>query len=165
MVTAIIIVGVIVVGFIFREQIRDFFTLGLGNVPKAFSDFGNTVAEGAGALSTSIQKPFGEARTAIFEAGASLGAVERKRQEMEQILRAERDIELAAKDQGFSSIEEFNRVTDSGSIVVGGTRTTVDFGLIGNVIPSDPSPEFLASPEGQRIFGTRGSLRFGGQRN
>lgn len=63
------------------------------------------------------------------------------------IAKAEAEINQEALDLGFSSLAQKELATDAGSVVIGGTRNVVDFGLIGNVLPSDPSPEFLANPE------------------
>ena len=140
----IAIVAVAAALFFFKDSIGNFFA---GAVTAPIEQFGKSAAE-------TFLDP-------IKKAGEAAGRDEAERQRQEQILRAERDIEKAALDQGFSSIEEFNKATDSGSIVIGGERTIVDFGLIGDVIPTDPSPEFIkANPD---LFGTRGTTRFGGQ--
>lgn len=146
LVAAIIaVVALVVAVVIFKDNIAAFFQQqvlgGLGEL--------------GGSASATLLDP-------IRAAGEAAGRAEAERKEQEQIDRAERDIEKAALDQGFSSIEEFNKATDSGSIVIGGTRTVVDFGLIGDVIPTDPSPEFIAA--NPLLFPTRGTTRFGGQR-
>jgi len=146
LVAAIIAVAALIIGVvIFKDDIGLFFQKqvlgGLGEL--------------GGSASATLLDP-------IRAAGEAAGRAEAERKEQEQIVRAERDIELAAKEQGFESIEAFNKATDSGSIVIGGTRTTVDFGLIGDVIPTDPSPEFIAA--NPLLFPTRGTTRFGGQR-
>lgn len=146
---AVILVGLAAVLFIFREQIGDFVGM----------TFTKPLTEAAGELQTTVQENFFDP---IFAAGQQAGRLERERLEREQIATAEADILQAAKDQGFETIEAFNKATDSGSIVIGGERTIVDFGLIGDVLPTDPSPEFIAAnPE---LFATRGETRFGGQR-
>lgn len=146
MVAAIIAVVALVIGVvIFKDEIGNFFQ--------------KQVVEGLGELGGSASATLLDP---IRAAGEAAGRAEAERKEQEQIVRAERDIELAAKQQGFESIEAFNKATDSGSIVIGGTRTTVDFGLIGDVIPTDPSPEFVAA--NPLLFPTRGTTRFGGQR-
>lgn len=141
----IAVVAVAAALFIFKDNISEFF---VKSIAAPFEQFGKSAAE-------TFLDP-------IKAAGEAAGRDEAERKRQEQIDRAERDIEKAALDQGFSSIEEFNKATDSGSIVIGGERMEIDFGLIGDVFPTDPSPEFIkANPE---LFGTRGSTRFGGQR-
>jgi len=123
-----------------------------------------------GFLTKNITAPieqFGESAQAtlldpIKAAGEAAGRNEAERLKKEQIKRLETDMELSAKQQGFESIAAFNKATDSGSVVIGGERTVVDFGLIGDVIPTDPSPEFIAA--NPLLFNTRGQTRFGGQR-
>lgn len=152
---AVLAIGAAVVGlFVFKDQIGEFLA---GQVAKPITDVIST----AGGV--------------FFDAGADAGRVEAERQRKEQIFRAEQDLENAAKEQGFGSLAEFNLATDSGAVVIGGTRTVVDFGLIGDVLPTDPSPEFLANPEKfltkeqllrfNKLFSTttRGTKRFGGQ--
>jgi len=58
------------------------------------------------------------------------------------------EIEKAAIEQGFSSLEEFEMFTDSCSLVVGSSRTMCDVGLIG-------SPESIAPKGGQTNIGTQ----------
>lgn len=117
------------------------------------------LTDAAGELQTSVQQTFFDP---VFRAGEEAGRLERERLEREQIASAEAGIEQAAKDQGFETVEAFNKATNSGSIVIGGERTVIDFGLIGDVIPTDPSPEFIAA--NPTLFATRGETRFGGQR-
>lgn len=125
-VAVLVVVGAIILAVvIFKEQIANFVSGGLTGA-------GKSISEGAGNINTTI-----------FGAGEEAG----KRFAMaEDIKRAERDIEKAAMDSGFESVEAFNKASDSGSIVIGGEKTTVDVGLIGDVLPTDPSPEFLADP-------------------
>ena len=59
----------------------------------------------------------------------------------------EKKIEQQALDLGFPSLAEAEKFFDAGSVVIGGTKNVVDVGLIGDVLPTDPSPEFLANPE------------------
>lgn len=171
-----VIIGLAIAAFIFRDKIAVF----LGeSVTKP-------ITEGIGALGTSITsgvQELGQSVDATFldpvrAAGQAAGRAEAERRTQEIITRTERDLELAAKEQGFESIEAFNKATDSGAVVIGGERTVVDFGLIGDVLPTDPSPEFLASPEKfltdiqlaefkatfNQTTTTRGTSRFGGQR-
>ncbi len=136
-VAPIAVIGLVVLGFfLFKDTIFNALTGGLATPTKAITGG----LEGIGG--------------SIFGAGEEAGRVEAERQRKEQIVRAEADIEKAARDQGFSSVEEFNRVSDSGSIVIGGERTIVDFGLIGDVIPTNPSREFIGSVEGRRLIET-----------
>lgn len=133
--------------FIFKSEISNFFASGF-----------ESIGAGAGELGKNVTETFLDP---IKRAGEAAGRDEAERIRQEQIVRAEADIELAAKQQGFESVEAFNKATDSGSIVIGGKRTVVDFGLIGDVIPTDPSPEFIAA--NPLLFQTRGQTRFGGQ--
>jgi len=149
----ILAVAALAVGlFIFKSEISNFFATG-------FESIGSTLTAGAGELSTSVDETF---LNPIRKAGEEAGLREAERLRLEQIKSLEAGIEQAAKDQGFDSIEAFNKATDSGSIVIGGERTTIDFGLIGDVFPTNPSPEFIAA--NPLLFQTRGQTRFGGQR-
>lgn len=65
------------------------------------------------------------------------------------------EIAKAARQQGFSSVEEFERATDSCSLVVGSSRTMCDIGLIG-------SQESIAPKGGQTKVGT-GVVKVGGK--
>lgn len=66
------------------------------------------------------------------------------------IIAAEKQIEKQAKDAGFSSVEDFNRATDSGAVVIGGKRMIVDFGRIGDVSEAVKSPQRASRFGGQR---------------
>ncbi len=83
----------------------------------------------------------------ITQAGVSTGKVVGEAILPFNIGQAERQIELEALQLGFPSLAEAEKELDAGSVVIGGTRNVVDVGLIGNVLPTDPSPEFLANPE------------------
>ena len=129
---AIIIVGAVIVGLvIFKDQIANFISGGItGTI--------DSTKEGLENIGGSI-----------FDAGAGAG---RAFADAQAIKEAEAEIKKAAKDSGFESVEAFNKASDSGSIVIGGEVTTVDFGLIGDVIPTNPSKEFIASAEGQALL-------------
>jgi len=136
---AVLIVGSLIVALvIFKDDIANFLSGGLTGA-----------VEGT-------QESLEGLRTSIFDAGAGAGRAFAEKQAIET---AERDIEKAALDSGFESVEAFNKATDSGSIVIGGERTTVDFGLIGNVIPTNPSREFIQSEEGRKLFETNPTFR------
>lgn len=63
---------------------------------------------------------------------------------------AEAQIEQQAKDAGFSSVEAFNKATDSGAVVIGGSRMVVDFGRIGDLSEAVKSPEPIRRFGGKR---------------
>lgn len=124
---ALVAVGAVILAVvIFKDEIANFISGGL---------------TGAG---TAVSESLGGIHTSIFGAGEEFGMAAAKEA---AIKRAEAEIEKAAKDSGFESVEAFNKASDSGSIVIGGEKMIVDVGLIGDVLPSDPSPEFLANPE------------------
>ncbi len=156
---AVVLVGVAL--FIFKDGIAKFFGETITKpIAEGFGILGTQVTAGVEELGKSVDATFIDP---IRAAGEAAGRAESERRTQEIITRTERDLELAAQQSGFSSIEEFNKATDSGSVVIGGERTIVDFGLIGDVFPTDPSPEFIkANPD---LFATRGTSRFGGQTN
>lgn len=128
----VIVIGALIVTLvIFKDDIANFLSGGLTGA-----------VEGA---EESLEAIGGS----VFDAGAGLG---KQFAMAEDIRRAEAELEKQAKDSGFESIEAFNKATDSGSVVIGGQKTVVDFGLIGDVIPTNPSREFILSEEGQALI-------------
>jgi len=171
---AILLVGAALI--IFKDDIAKFFGESITKpITEGFGLLGTQLTSGVEEIGKSADATFIDP---IRKAGEAAGRAEAERRSQEIIERTERDLVLAAQQSGFASIEEFNKASDSGAVVIGGTRTVVDFGLIGDVLPSDPSPEFLASPEKfltetqlvefNKVFNqtttTRGTSRFGGQR-
>lgn len=83
----------------------------------------------------------------VTQAGVATGKVVGEAILPFNIAKEEARIEQEAIDLGFPSLAEAEKFLDAGSVVIGGTRNVVDVGLIGDVLPTDPSPEFLANPE------------------
>lgn len=83
----------------------------------------------------------------VAQAGATTGKVVGEAILPFNIAKEEARIEQEAINLGFPSLAEAEKFLDAGSVVIGGTRNVVDVGLIGDVLPTDPSPEFLANPE------------------
>jgi len=127
-VTPIIILGLIVLGVIFNKQIADFL--------REFKP------------SEQVSQAIETVTAPVKEAGVTTGKFVGENIILPiNIAKEEAKIEQTALDQGFSSLAEAEKALDAGSIVIGGKKTVVDFGLIGDVLPTDPSPEFLANPE------------------
>lgn len=112
--------------FIFKDQIADFFktlTNPVGTaVEKAGEDVFNAGVESRKAIDSVVLQINRETKTA--------------------------EIAQAAKDSGFTSIEAFERATDSCSLVVGSSRTMCDVGIIG-------TPESIIPKGGQTNIGTK----------
>jgi len=97
--------------------------------------------------SEQIQQTIEAITEPVAEAGVATGKAVGEAILPINIFLAEKEIEQKALDLGFPSLAESEKALDAGSVVIGGTKNIVDFGLIGNVLPTDPSPEFLANPE------------------
>jgi len=134
----LLLVGLAGVVFIFRDQIASFVQ----------SSILNPVGEAVAGVGASASAAVSQANQDIFDAGVnSRKAID------ETVLRINKEakvaeIEKAAIDSGFTSLEEFERATDSCSLVVGSSRTFCDVGLIG-------SPESIAPKGGQTNIGTQ----------
>ena len=73
------------------------------------------------------------------------------------------EITKQAKQAGFESRAERQIVEDAGQVVIGSSKNVVNFGLIGDVFPTNPSDEFRKNPE---LFLSKEQLnRFGGKSN
>ncbi len=83
----------------------------------------------------------------VAQAGVATGKIVGEAILPFNIAKEEARIEQEAINLGFPSLAEAEKFLDAGSVVIGGTRNVVDVGLIGDVLPTDPSPEFLANPE------------------
>lgn len=73
----------------------------------------------------------------------------------------ERELESQAKSEGFkprvvtvngvkqtlTAKQEKELAIDAGDFVIGGSQKVVQFGIIGDILPSDPSPFFIANAE------------------
>jgi len=153
---AVIIAGLAVVLFIFREDITNFLTLGVSGLGKSLSEAFGGAGEAISGAGEAAREGVEMVGTSIFDAGAGAG---RAFADAQAIKNAEAEILKAAKDSGFETVEEFNLATDSGSVVIGGEKTVVDFGLIGDVIPTNPSQEFIESAEGQRLIMTNADFK------
>ena len=85
----------------------------------------------------------------IFAAGQQLSSVVQRREKQAQIDLADATIEEQAQQAGFSDTrglsarEEQALATDSGSVVIGSEKNVVQFGVIGNILPTDPSDFFI----------------------
>lgn len=102
-----------------------------------------------------------------FIFGEKAGDAVRKKKANEAIATADAEIERQARAEGFANRDELALATDSGSLVVGSSKNTIDFGLIGA-----PEAAIVAKPRfgGQAtapkepeplIEKTRGAKRFG----
>ena len=94
-----------------------------------------------------IQETIESITEPVMQAGVTTGKAVGEAILPINIALAEAKIEQQAIDLGFPSLAEAEKALDAGSVVIGGTKNVVDVGLIGNVLPTDPSPEFLANPE------------------
>ena len=127
-ITPLIILGIVGLAIIFNKQIADFL--------REFKP------------SEQVQQAIETVTAPVKEAGITTGkAVGENIILPINIAKEEAKIEQTALDAGFPSLAEAEKALDAGSIVIGGKKTVVDFGLIGDVLPTDPSPEFLANPE------------------
>jgi len=97
--------------------------------------------------SEQIQETIEAITEPVAQAGVATGKVVGEAILPINIAIEEKKIEQEALDLGFPSLAEAEKALDAGSIVIGGTKTIVDVGLIGDVLPTNPSPEFLANPE------------------
>jgi len=127
--------GLIILGVIFNKQIADF--LREFRPAEVLGEVGESITN---IITTTITDP-------VTQAGVATGKVVGEAILPINIALAEAKINQEALDLGFSSLAEAEKALDAGSVVIGGTKNVVDFGLIGNVLPTDPSPEFLANPE------------------
>jgi len=139
MVLPVLLLGALVVGiFIFKDNIAAFIS---GSIL-------NPVGEAVAGVGEAASITVSQANKDVFNAG-----VESRKRIDEVVLNINREtkvreIEKAAIEQGFSSIEEFEMFTDSCSLVVGSSRTMCDVGLIG-------SPESISPKGGQTNIGTQ----------
>jgi len=129
------LVGLIILGLIFNKQIAGFL-----REFKPAEQVGEVVESITNIINTTVLDP-------VTQAGVSAGKAVGEAILPINIAIAEAKINQEALDLGFSSLAEAEKALDAGSVVIGGTKNVVDFGLIGNVLPTDPSPEFLANPE------------------
>jgi len=129
MVAAILlIIGLVAAVIIFKDNIAAFVG---GSI---LNPVGEAVAGVGASASRAVQK----ANDDIFQAG-----VESRKNIDTVVLNINREaktkeIEKAALEQGFSSLEEFERATDSCSLVVGSSRTMCDVGVIGDPVSITP---------------------------
>lgn len=126
-ITPFILLGLIGLAVIFNKEIASF--LREFKPSEQFQEVVETITEPITQAGVTTGKAVGEAILPI------------------NIFLAEKEIEQKALDLGFPSLAEAEKALDAGSVVIGGTKNIVDVGLIGNVLPTDPSPEFLANPE------------------
>jgi len=127
-ISGLAILGGIALAIVFRKEIGDFLE---GFKP-----------------SEQIKEAVSAVTAPVTEAGISTGKFVGENIILPiNIAKEEAKIEQTALDAGFPSLAEAEKALDAGSIVIGGKKTVVDFGLIGDVLPTDPSPEFLANPE------------------
>jgi hypothetical protein len=144
----------------FKDDIAKFLSGGFSeigeNLAGGFADFSKSVETGLTdtqkAIETNISKP-------IFDAGANL-------QTQIAISQAENSLERQAREQGFKDRAAQELATDSGSVVIGSNRV-VQFGLIGDKLPTNPSPEFIANASKlltpEQLIEFNRQQRFGGQ--
>jgi len=125
--TGIVLIGEIILAVIFNKQIADFL--------REFTH------------SEQIQEVISSVTEPVTQAGVATGKAVGEAILPINIFIEEKKIEKEAIDLGFTSLAEAEKALDAGSIVIGGTKTIVDVGIIGDVLPSNPSPEFLANPE------------------
>jgi len=124
----VLIIGLVAAVVIFKDNIAAFVS----------GSFLNPIGEAVAGVGTEASKAVQKANDDIFQAG-----VESRKNIDTVVLNINREakvaeIEKAAKDSGFSSLEEFERATDSCSLVVGSSRTMCDVGVIGDPVSITP---------------------------
>jgi len=121
------VIGLIILALIFNKEIANFL--------REFKP------------SEQIQETIEAITEPVMQAGVTTGKAVGEAILPINIFLEEKKIEQEAIDLGFPSLAEAEKFFDAGSVVIGGTKNVVDVGLIGDVLPTDPSPEFLANPE------------------
>lgn len=109
----LLIIGLVIAAIFFKDEIRDFLTLGFQSA------------------SEDAQAAVSDAGKAVHDAGKSAGAVVGEAILPLAIAAKEAEILKQAKQAGFDSIADFEMATDTCTIVIGSPRTTCDVGLIG----------------------------------
>lgn len=78
---------------------------------------------------------------------------EQKENQEAAIAQADEELEQSAIDENFNlgrgltARQERALATDRGSVVIGSSNNEVNFGVIGGILPTDPSPFFIANKE------------------
>jgi len=126
-VAGLAVIGLVILGLIFNKEIASFL--------REFKP------------SEQIQETIEAITEPVMQAGVATGKIVGEAILPINIAIEEKKIEQQALDLGFTSLAESEKALDAGSVVIGGTKNIVDFGIIGDVLPTNPSPEFLANPE------------------
>ena len=126
-VAGLAVIGLVILGLIFNKEIASFL--------REFKP------------SEQIQETIEAITEPVMQAGVATGKIVGEAILPINIAIEEKKIEQQALDLGFTSLAEAEKALDAGSVVIGGTKNIVDFGIIGDVLPTNPSPEFLANPE------------------
>lgn len=135
---AIVALGTLALLIFFREDIggflREFKPLApVENAGKAISEAGKSAGEQVG---TTIVRPVN---------------ISFKEAELEQQAKdagfKPTVVNVGGKKQTLTAKQAQELATDSGDFVIGGKQKEIQFGLIGDIIPSNPSPEFIRDAE------------------
>lgn len=127
--------------FIFKDDIANTLSGGIFGLGKGLED----LAKGGGEALDVFKKDVETAVKPISDAGVNLGNSFTQLTSQLGIGAAEEKLEVEALKAGFASKAAQELATDSGSVVIGSKNNVVNFGLIGNILPTDPSPEFIAN--------------------